>query len=82
MTAPTAALELLLKVKDFKQAGGRLVGYLCSYTPLEVIDAAGASAVGLSCTCRRVAPERTSARDGTRRSSPSRRPSSGSTAFG
>ncbi len=36
-----------LRVKDFKEAGGRLVGYLCSYTPLEVIDAAGAAAVGL-----------------------------------
>ena len=39
--------QSFLKVKDFKQAGGRLVGYLCSYTPLEVIDAAGASGVGL-----------------------------------
>ena len=36
-----------LKVKEFKESGGRLVGYLCSYTPLEVIDAAGAAAVGL-----------------------------------
>lgn len=36
-----------IKVKDFKKAGNRLVGYLCSYTPLEIVDAAGASAVGL-----------------------------------
>lgn len=36
-----------LKVKDYCQNGGHLVGYLCSYTPLEVIDAAGAAAVGL-----------------------------------
>ena len=36
-----------MKVKEFKEAGGRLVGFLCSYTPLEVIDAAGAAAVGL-----------------------------------
>lgn len=36
-----------LKVKDYCQHGGHLVGYLCSYTPLEVIDAAGAAAVGL-----------------------------------
>ncbi len=70
MTAPTAALELprtfeefneqrrqsFLKVKDFKQAGGRLVGYLCSYTPLEVIDAAGASGVGLCGTSDEVIP--------------------------
>ena len=27
-----------IKVHDYKQAGGKLVGYLCSYTPLEVID--------------------------------------------
>lgn len=30
-----------IKVKDYKQAGNRLVGFLCSYTPLEIIDAAG-----------------------------------------
>lgn len=36
-----------LKVKDYCQNGGHLIGYLCSYTPLEVIDAAGAAAVGL-----------------------------------
>lgn len=36
-----------IKVMNFKEAGGRLVGYLCSYTPLEVIEAAGASGVAL-----------------------------------
>ncbi|MDO5801936.1 MAG: double-cubane-cluster-containing anaerobic reductase [Coriobacteriia bacterium] len=36
-----------IKVHDYKQAGGKLVGYLCSYTPLEVIDAAGAASVAL-----------------------------------
>lgn len=45
-----------LKVKDFKQADGRLVGYLCSSTPLETIDAAGASAVGLCGTSDEVIP--------------------------
>lgn len=35
------------KVLDFKENGGKLVGYLCSYSPLEIIDAAGANAVGL-----------------------------------
>lgn len=42
-----ARKEGFIKVKDFKEDGGRLIGYLCSYTPLEIIDAAGASAVGL-----------------------------------
>lgn len=36
-----------MKVKEYKEQGGRLVGYLCSYTPLEVIDAAGAASVAL-----------------------------------
>ncbi|MDO4501771.1 MAG: double-cubane-cluster-containing anaerobic reductase [Coriobacteriia bacterium] len=36
-----------MKVKDFKENGGKLIGYLCSYTPLEIIEAAGASAVAL-----------------------------------
>ena len=45
-----------LKVKDFKEAGGHLVGYLCSYTPLEIIDAAGASAVGLCGTSNETVP--------------------------
>lgn len=36
-----------LKVKNFVENGGHLVGFLCSYTPLEIIDAAGAAAVGL-----------------------------------
>lgn len=26
-----------IRVKDYKQAGNRLVGFLCSYTPLEII---------------------------------------------
>ena len=36
-----------MKVKEYKEQGGRLVGYLCSYTPLEIIDAAGAASVAL-----------------------------------
>ena len=43
-------------VKDFKKAGNRLVGFLCSYTPLEIVDAAGASAVGLCGTSDEVIP--------------------------
>nr|WP_317283151.1 double-cubane-cluster-containing anaerobic reductase [uncultured Sellimonas sp.] len=36
-----------LKVKEFKENGGKLIGYLCSYTPLEVIEAGNIAAVGL-----------------------------------
>lgn len=42
-----ARKQSFLKVKEYKDQGGRMVGYLCSYTPLEVIDAAGAASVGL-----------------------------------
>ena len=45
-----------LKVKEYKEQGGRLVGYLCSYTPLEVIEAAGAAAVGLCGTSNETVP--------------------------
>ncbi|WP_407418162.1 double-cubane-cluster-containing anaerobic reductase [Paratractidigestivibacter faecalis] len=46
-----------IRVKDFKQAGNRLVGYLCSYTPLEIVDAAGAASVALCGTSDEVIPE-------------------------
>ena len=46
-----------IHVKDFKLAGNRLVGFLCSYTPLEIIDAAGASSVALCGTSDEVIPE-------------------------
>ena len=46
-----------IHVKEFKQAGNRLVGFLCSYTPLEIIDAAGASSVALCGTSDEVIPE-------------------------
>ena len=46
-----------IRVKDFKQAGNRIVGYLCSYTPLEIIDAVGASSVALCGTSDEVIPE-------------------------
>ena len=36
-----------LRVKQFKENGGRLAGVLCSFTPLEILDAAHVSAVGL-----------------------------------
>ncbi len=46
-----------LRVKDFVENGGHLIGYLCSYTPLEVIEAAGAAAVGLCGTSNEVVPD-------------------------
>jgi len=36
-----------LRVKEFKENGGKLAGFLCSYTPMEVMDAAGVSTVAL-----------------------------------
>lgn len=45
-----------MRVKEYKESGGRMVGYLCSYTPLEVIDAAGAAAVGLCGTSNETVP--------------------------
>ena len=36
-----------IRVKDFVQNGGHLVGMFCSYTPLELFDAAGVAVVGL-----------------------------------
>ena len=57
-----------IRVKDYKQAGNRLVGFLCSYTPLEIIDAAGAASVALCGTSDEVIPEaETSARSSSRR---------------
>ena len=32
---------------NYKQQGGQLAGFLCSYSPLELLDAAGVAAVGL-----------------------------------
>lgn len=45
-----------LKVKEFKENGGKLCGYLCTYAPLELVDAAGASGVGLCGTSDEVIP--------------------------
>ena len=50
-----------LKVKEYVENGGHLVGMFCSYTPLELFDAAGVSVVGLCGTsdrrCREGSPE-------------------------
>ena len=36
-----------LKVKEYCENGGHLVGMFCSYTPLELFDAAGVAVVAL-----------------------------------
>ena len=36
-----------LKVKEYVENGGHIVGMFCSYTPLELFDAAGVAVVGL-----------------------------------
>ena len=51
-----ARRQAFVRVMDYKRTGGRLVGYLCSYTPLEVIEAAGAAAVGLCGTSPETIP--------------------------
>lgn len=51
-----ARREGFINVKNFKENGGRLVGTLCTYTPSEVIEAAGASSVGLCGTDNGVIP--------------------------
>ncbi len=45
-----------MRVKEYKEQGGKICGYLCSYAPLEVIDAAGVAAVGLCGTSNETVP--------------------------
>ena len=46
-----------LKVKEFKEKGGKFAGCLCSYTPLELLDAAGVACVGLCGTSNETVPD-------------------------
>lgn len=46
-----------IRAKEYKEAGGKLVGYLCSYTPHELIEAAGIAGVGLCGTSEEAFPE-------------------------
>ena len=46
-----------MRVHDYKKAGGKLVGTLCSYAPAEVIEAAGAACVGLCGTSEEPIPD-------------------------
>lgn len=46
-----------IRVKDYKEAGNRLIGFLCSYTPLEIAEAADVACVGLCGTSDAVIPK-------------------------
>lgn len=46
-----------LAVKEYKEKGGKLAGCLCSYTPMELLDAGGIAAVGLCGTNNETIPD-------------------------
>ena len=46
-----------LTAKEFKEKGGKLAGFLCSYTPIEVLTAGGISTVGLCGTSNETVPD-------------------------
>lgn len=46
-----------LRAKEFKEKGGKLAGCLCSYTPSEIMEAAGVATVGLCGTSNEVIPD-------------------------
>ncbi len=46
-----------IKAKEFKESGGTIAGWLCSYTPLELLDAAGIAAIGLCGTSNETIPD-------------------------
>ncbi len=46
-----------LAAKEFKENGGKLAGCLCSYTPNEIMDAAGVATVGLCGTSNETIPD-------------------------
>lgn len=39
--------EGFIEAKEYVENGGHIAGYLCSYAPLEILDAAGLASVGL-----------------------------------
>ena len=45
-----------LNVKKYKDNGGRFAGFLCSYTPQEIMDAADVAIVGLCGTSNETVP--------------------------
>ncbi len=46
-----------MKVKEYKENGGKFAGCLCSYTPSELMDAAGVATVGLCGTSNETVPD-------------------------
>ena len=46
-----------MKVKEYKENGGKFAGCLCSYTPNELLDAAGVASVGLCGTSNETVPD-------------------------
>ena len=46
-----------MRVKEYKEKGGRIAGYLCSYTPAEIMDAGGISTIGLCGTSPETIPD-------------------------
>lgn len=46
-----------MAVKEFKENGGHVAGCLCSYTPVELLDAAGIAAIGLCGTSNETIPD-------------------------
>ena len=46
-----------IRAKEFKDNGGKLAGCLCSYTPQELLDAAGVATVGLCGTSSETIPD-------------------------
>ena len=49
--------EGFMKAKEFNDRGGKLAGCLCSYTPQELLDAAGVATVGLCGTSNETIPD-------------------------
>ena len=52
-----ARKEGFIAVKEYKENGGRVAGCLCSYTPVELLDAAGIAAIGLCGTSNETIPD-------------------------
>lgn len=46
-----------MRVKEYKENGGKFAGCLCSYTPSELLDAAGVASVGLCGTSNETVPD-------------------------
>ena len=49
--------EGFIAVKEYREKGGRVAGCLCSYTPVELLDAADIAAIGLCGTSNETIPD-------------------------